>query len=555
MPTITSLDNLPSYAWISLGGASRTGNVIKASNAKVGFSLVISGVDIPANNKIQIAFRIDSVTNKYFGCWCSSEFNWAKIEGSGLNMQGVIGGPCNRGFTTNRAPQTIVLECISDVNRTFFTLNLKTGGYDGSSVAGSWQVTFLYLTTDFEPTDPYEDGGYSEEGGGDGSFDNTSDSLDFNATPTLNAVDAGFITLFNPTLGELKSLASYMWANLVSWETLRKLLADPMDAILGLNIVPVAVPDGARRELKVGGIGTGVTMTIAASQYVTVDCGSISLQEYWGSALDYSPYTKVQLFLPYIGFVQLDTDDVMGRTLTIQYKVDILTGACIAQIKSVGGARSSISAVLYTFAGHCAQNIPVTGVNFSQLISAVIGVATTAISAGVAAGAAGAGVAAASAGLDSTIASTAESLAAGVEENSAAASLKAGLSSAKAGLSRAEAIKAQTIANGVNNTVGQVMGVKPTIGHSGSISAVSGMLGIQKPYLVVQRPRQSLANNYRHYVGYPSNIYSDFSDLMGFTSFEQIILEGIPATDSELAELYEIFKGGVYFELYNRPNA
>lgn len=404
-----------------------------------------------------------------------------------------------------------------------------------------------------EPDDPYEEGGYSGYGGGGGSFDNNSDTIDFNNLPTLSAVDAGFITLFNPTLAELKSLANYMWANLLSWETIRKLFADPMDAILGLNIVPVAVPDGVSREIKVGGVGTGVTMTVAASQYVTVNCGSVTISEYWGSALDYSPYTKVQLFLPYIGFVQIDTDDIMGRTITIQYKVDILTGACIAQIKSVGGTHSNLGAVLYTFAGHCAQNIPVTGVNFSQLISAVIGVATTAITAGIAAGAAGAGVAAAEAALDSTVATVGEEIASGELTQAGIKAAGASIAKAKAGVARSEAIRAQTMSNAINNTVGQIMGVKPVINHSGSISAVSGMLGLQKPYFIITRPRQSLAQNYRHYVGYPSNVLSAFSDLKGFTAFEQVILEGLSATDSELAELYEILKGGVYFEFYSNP--
>ena len=94
--------------------------------------------------------------------------------------------------------------------------------------------------------DPYGDGGgTSGTGGGTGDFDGTGDNIDIPSLPTLSAVDTGFITLFNPSAGELRSLANYMWSNpLFDLNAWKKIFADPMDAILGLSIVPVAVPNG-----------------------------------------------------------------------------------------------------------------------------------------------------------------------------------------------------------------------------------------------------------------------------------------------------------------------
>ena len=56
--------------------------------------------------------------------------------------------------------------------------------------------------------DPYSPGGDSGTGGGTGSFDGTGDNIDFPSLPTLSAVDTGFITLFNPSSAQLKSLAN-----------------------------------------------------------------------------------------------------------------------------------------------------------------------------------------------------------------------------------------------------------------------------------------------------------------------------------------------------------
>ena len=54
------------------------------------------------------------------------------------------------------------------------------------------------------------------------------------------------------------------------------------------------------------------------------------------SYLDFLPYTKTQLYLPYIGIVDVSTDDIMDKSMAIKYHVDILTGGCIAYI-IIGG--------------------------------------------------------------------------------------------------------------------------------------------------------------------------------------------------------------------------
>lgn len=72
------------------------------------------------------------------------------------------------------------------------------------------------------------------------------------------------------------------------------------------------------------------------------------------------------------------------------------------------------------------------------------------------------------------------------------------------------------------------------------------MLGVRDAYLIIEYPNQSLAKNYKHFVGYPSNMYAKLSDLSGYTEVEQVIASGIWGTDDELAELIEALKGGVY---------
>ena len=334
--------------------------------------------------------------------------------------------------------------------------------------------------------DPYALGGNSAVGGGQGTFSGLGGSVGFSALPTLSAVSTGFITLFNPTATQMGALASYMWnSSLFDLDTWQKLWADPMDAILGLSIVPVAVPNGGSIEVKVGNISTGVHMNRAASQYVTVDCGSVQVGEYWGGYLDYDPYTKIELYLPYIGTHALSTDDCMGKSVHVKYNVDILSGACVAEI-ACGGQ------VMYNYIGQCSASIPISGTDWTAVINGIIS-ASTAIGSMVATGGATAPMAV------PALASTA------------------------------------------------VNGMKPNVEKSGSLSGMGGMLGIQTPYLIITRPRQAKPEDQNTFTGYPSFITETLGSLSGYTEVEVMHLEGIHATESELNEIESLLKSGVIF--------
>lgn len=332
-------------------------------------------------------------------------------------------------------------------------------------------------------SDPYAPGGSSGTGGGTGSFDGTGDDVEIPGLPTLSAVDTGFITLFNPTPDELRNLANYMWGDLFDVSTWKKIFADPMDAILGLSIVPVAVPDGGKAAVKVGNISTDVSMNKAAAQYVSVDCGTLNVEEFWGGYLDYAPFTKAEIYLPYIGIHPLAVDDIMGKSVHVVYHIDILSGSCCAYVKCGGS-------VLYSFVGQCSCSIPITGNDWTNVINGALSIAAS-IGTMVATGGASAPTAA------STIVSTA------------------------------------------------VNSMKPNVEKSGSMGGTGGMLGVQTPYIIITRPNQALPEKQNSFTGYPSFITSKLESLSGYTEIEEIHLENIPGTEQEISEIESLLKEGV----------
>lgn len=338
--------------------------------------------------------------------------------------------------------------------------------------------------------DPFQNGGNTTPGGGTGDFDGTGDKIPKPTKPTLSAVDAGFITIFNPTVGQLQNLASYMWGSLFDVSSWKKLFADPMQCILGLSLVPVSVPNGGTKPVTVGNIPTGINMTVAGSQYVDLDCGTLNVNEYWGAYLDYDPFTSVDIYLPYIGMRTLKADDIMGTAVNVYYWVDILSGACTATI-------SCDNCALYTFTGQCSASVPISGNDWTNVVNGAI---------------------------------------------SAAAALPAfvsGIAGAAEGALTAGA------AAGAANLATSVFNSKPHVEKSGTMSGTGGLLGIQKPFLIVTRPRQAAPQYQASYTGYPSLITRGLSQLGGYTIVDEIHLQNIPATDTELDEIERILKTGV----------
>ena len=332
---------------------------------------------------------------------------------------------------------------------------------------------------------PIQDQDPSHEGGGGGNFDPSSDPIDFPELPTGGALSSGAIKAFVVTSNTIESMFQKLWdETLFDVSNFQKLLEEPLDSLISLHCLPFKPTVGSPGNIKLGNydFGGGVTGDVVTSQYKTIDCGQITVNEFWGSALDYTS-TRIEIFLPFIGIKRLQPDDVMGNVLAVKYNVDVLTGDLTAQIKCG-------KSVLYKYQGNCKSMIPVSSRQNEQLLNLIKG---------------------------------AGSVAAGAIAGGAGGALAAGVSTA------------------VN-----VITSKIDVTRSGDLSGAVGMLDHFLPYLIIHRPKQSLAAGFNTYKGYPSNITSSLTSLKGYTEVDYINLQNINgATDEELREIESLLKEGV----------
>lgn len=380
-------------------------------------------------------------------------------------------------------------ETTGDGKTIYLHLYAPTGAVVISAVAGT--------------DDPYS-------GEGDGSIGGADVGVP--GLPTLGNVSAGLFSLFAPTAAQMNALADFLWtdidfsqvisatdttgalnaiANIFQeiGEAFKREIANPAKMIFGLSIIPSqGLAIGGAANVKIGFVDTGVAMNILANRYFTVDCGGVSISPVCGDTfLDYAPYSKFSIYLPYIGVKPLDANDCVGHTISVKYNCDAVSGGCVCYVCKDG-------AVYYQYAGNVAMNLPLSSESWANTIAAAM--------------------------------NTASQLAAGIASGGVAGAGAAALQAA-------------------SNVAANPSQLSPQIDHSGAVNGAAGYLGVQYPYIIREAVRFLDTAGMNEIKGYPSHYLTKLSNLSGYTEVLECHLEGIKATGNELTEIENLLKSGV----------
>lgn len=195
------------------------------------------------------------------------------------------------------------------------------------------------------------------------------------------ALDSGFIKAYNPTILQIQQLASAMWSQNIG-QQIKNIFSNITDGIISLGLLPFQMPTTPEEEeIKFGWIGTGVSMKRITQQNIQIPFQEVLINNYYSDRgsdfLDYSPYTKASIYLPFIGHQQLDINDIINRGLNLTYNIDVLTGDCVAHLQ-IG------SSDLYNWSGNCMMHLPISSESFKSLFSGLLGIGASFVAGGIA---------------------------------------------------------------------------------------------------------------------------------------------------------------------------
>lgn len=306
-------------------------------------------------------------------------------------------------------------------------------------------------------------------------------------TPTVvpqTGKASSLYSVYNPTQAQLNQFGAWLWSS-DFFEQIKKLFNDPMQAIIGLHKVFSPVQSSGQGSIKCGYLDSSVPSKLVSEQYVTVDCGAVNLQEYFGNVFDYPPFTDISIYLPFIGVRRLDPSDIMRATVSVKYHVDVFTGACLADVNV---KRDAAGGVLYTFPGSCSVQYPLSSGSYMGIVSTIASTVVGAVTAPTPLG------------------------------------------------------MGATILGGLTNLA---FNSHANVERSGSFTGSAGAMGSKIPYLIISRPQTAMADKFETLSGYPSNTYTPLSACKGFTQVKYCHVENLSATETEKGEIERLLKEGV----------
>lgn len=193
---------------------------------------------------------------------------------------------------------------------------------------------------------------------GDNDTDKTKDINDGTGTATTGLLTCTYAL----TAERCRLLGQKLWTQ--AYFDILKVQDNPIQNIVSIKAFPFSM-SGTDGTIMIGNVDMGVNGEKLSTNVKRIAVGSIYFAEYYHNFLDFSPFTSAQIFLPYIGFKQVDLNKVLGKTVNVEYIVDLLTGACRARL-FVNGLETSKTLVA-EYDGTMGIDIPLASSDRAQL--------------------------------------------------------------------------------------------------------------------------------------------------------------------------------------------
>lgn len=310
---------------------------------------------------------------------------------------------------------------------------------------------------------------------------------------------------------------------------------NPQNYIVSVQRYPFTLPTTGTPNIYIGSVNTNITakylLDTPTSIYVIYDFGNIKIQNYYYDFRDY--ISKITLFMPFIGSVEIDPKLYMGHSVGLRYILDYSTGSVAAEIKRDGFTMetktSTISVTIPFFAADMATyQATLASLEYAidqSKIKQITGIASTAFSAGAAIATGGASSAVGALGLGG--------------------GLIGGVSGMTSGL-----IQQQSLQYQLDHTI-------PQTGTISVAAPANAFFMDDRARIVITRPKMLPGFDgaeYSHTVGNACAIAGKLNSFTGYTVAGAATLDGITATDgsgtaptrTELDMIKQLLQAGIF---------
>lgn len=329
---------------------------------------------------------------------------------------------------------------------------------------------------------------------------------------------------------DVDALMSDLWSSTIIEKFNYKVFGNPLDSILSLKWYYGIRNDINKTKLKVpltignldmrsqSGDSANIRVHACASEYVTFNFGVIDIDSYRETKnikrndyLDYAPFVRYQLYLPYVGYIDLNPNEIVDGVLGVKLNINLLTGQGLYTLYTYNNEHNITSdftykQVILTVPCSVAVEVPISIDSMNSLSATVAMTIGSAVATGL--GAASSGVLGAAAG-------------------GASSAMLAG-------------------AGVASDAIGDLMETPDSKRNGGAYNPDTGNLGALQPYLLITLPIIATPAGFTDVLGNRAAVTDMLSNCTGFTQ----IIGAVPSDNEQRnkyqSEIIALLQSGVY---------
>lgn len=190
----------------------------------------------------------------------------------------------------------------------------------------------------------------------------TSNGTYYLSTVGANQTSNNFCNFYGMTGDSLSQVASVLTSDTAIMTEFKEYFASALECAVSCHWLPISTATSGT-TVKLGNFDTGISAGMVTTNYYYT---LVTLEPPWhGNYLDSDTYTKLTLYLPFVGAVELGAGDFLREPIIVHVCVDIKSGGISYAI-----LRGGSTEIVATYSGNCMTKLPIS--TYKQDVGAVV---------------------------------------------------------------------------------------------------------------------------------------------------------------------------------------